>query len=77
MDHFALPDDALAIASARGVRTRNSTGATARSPGLRPDCAQGVGNRARGRHVQPERQTLDDYYDRLSQGHLPVVRGQH
>jgi oxygen-independent coproporphyrinogen III oxidase len=74
MDHFALPDDALAVAKRQGRLHRNFQGYS-----TQPDCDLiGLGVSAIGR-VGPiysqNAKTLDDYYDRLNQGRLPVVRG--
>jgi oxygen-independent coproporphyrinogen-3 oxidase len=74
MDHFALPDDALAIAKRQGRLHRNFQGYS-----TQPDCdliALGVSAIGRvGATYSQNAKTLDDYYDRLNQGHLPVVRG--
>ena len=74
MDHFALPDDALAVAKRQGRLHRNFQGYS-----TQPDCdLVGLGVSAIGR-VGPiysqNARTLDDYYDHLNQGRLPVVRG--
>jgi oxygen-independent coproporphyrinogen III oxidase len=74
MDHFALPDDALAVAKRQGRLHRNFQGYS-----TQPDCDLiGLGVSAIGR-VGPiysqNAKTLDEYYDHLNQGHLPVVRG--
>ena len=74
MDHFALPDDALAIAKRQGRLHRNFQGYS-----TQPDCdliALGVSAIGRvGATYSQNAKTLDDYYDRLNQGYLPVVRG--
>ncbi|MDP2769128.1 MAG: oxygen-independent coproporphyrinogen III oxidase [Giesbergeria sp.] len=74
MDHFALPEDALAIAKRPGRLHRNFQGYS-----TQPDCdliALGVSAIGRvGATYSQNAKTLDDYYDRLNQGHLPVVRG--
>ena len=74
MNHFALPDDALAVAKRQGRLHRNFQGYS-----TQPDCDLiGLGVSAIGR-VGPiygqNARTLDDYYDHLNQGRLPVVRG--
>jgi oxygen-independent coproporphyrinogen III oxidase len=74
MDHFALPDDALAVAKRQGRLHRNFQGYS-----TQPDCDLiGLGVSAIG-HVGPiysqNAKTLDEYYDHLNQGRLPVVRG--
>jgi oxygen-independent coproporphyrinogen-3 oxidase len=74
MDHFALPDDALAVAKRQGRLHRNFQGYS-----TQPDCDLiGLGVSAIGRIGATYSQnvkTLDEYYDAINQGHLPVVRG--
>jgi oxygen-independent coproporphyrinogen-3 oxidase len=74
MDHFALPDDALAVAQRRGMLHRNFMGYT-----TQPDCDMiGLGVSAIGRmgpcYAQNAR-TLDEYADAVRAGRLPIVRG--
>ena len=76
MDHFALPDDALATATAKrqGRLHRNFQGYS-----TQPDCDLiGLGVSAIGRigaTYQQNAKTLPEYYEALRQGQLPVVRG--
>lgn len=74
MDHFALPDDALAIAKRQGRLHRNFQGYS-----TQPDCdliALGVSAIGRvGPTYSQNAKTLEEYYDLLDQGRLPVVRG--
>ncbi len=74
MDHFALPDDALAAAKRQGRLHRNFQGYT-----TQPDCdlvALGVSAIGRmGASYSQNAKTLPEYYDALSQGRFPVVRG--
>ena len=74
MDHFALPDDALAIAKRQGRLHRNFQGYS-----TQPNCdliALGVSAIGRvGASYSQNAKTLDEYYDHLNQGRLPVVRG--
>jgi oxygen-independent coproporphyrinogen-3 oxidase len=74
MDHFALPTDALAIAKRQGRLHRNFQGYS-----TQPDCDLiGLGVSAIGRigaTYSQNAKTLDEYYDHLDQGRLPVVRG--
>ena len=74
MDHFALPEDALAIAKRQGRLHRNFQGYS-----TQPDCdliALGVSAIGRvGATYSQNAKTLDEYYDRINQGKLPVVRG--
>jgi len=74
MDHFALPEDALAVAKRQGRLHRNFQGYS-----TQPDCdliALGVSAIGRvGATYSQNAKTLDEYYDLLNQGRLPVVRG--
>lgn len=74
MDHFALPDDALAIAKRQGRLHRNFQGYS-----TQPDCdliGLGVSSIGRvGATYSQNAKTLEQYYDLLDQGHIPVVRG--
>ena len=74
MDHFALPNDALAVAKRQGRLHRNFQGYS-----TQPDCDLiGLGVSAIGRvgaTYSQNAKTLDEYYDALDQGRLPIVRG--
>jgi oxygen-independent coproporphyrinogen-3 oxidase len=74
MDHFALPDDALAVAKRQGRLHRNFQGYS-----TQPDCdliALGVSSIGRiGATYSQNAKTLEEYYDALDNGHFPVVRG--
>jgi oxygen-independent coproporphyrinogen-3 oxidase len=74
MDHFALPSDALAVARRQGRLHRNFQGYS-----TQPDTdliALGVSSIARmGAAYSQNAKTLEEYYDLLDQGRLPVVRG--
>ncbi|PXW98737.1 oxygen-independent coproporphyrinogen-3 oxidase [Sphaerotilus hippei] len=74
MDHFALPDDPLAQAKRQGRLHRNFQGYS-----TQPDCdlvALGVSAISRiGVTYSQNAKTLDEYYDGLRRGLLPVVRG--
>ncbi|MBL8532527.1 MAG: oxygen-independent coproporphyrinogen III oxidase, partial [Betaproteobacteria bacterium] len=74
MDHFALPDDELAVAQRQGRLHRNFQGYSTHS-----DCdLVALGVTAIGSigptYTQNVR-TLDEYFDRLDRGVLPVMRG--
>ncbi len=74
MDHFARPDDALAIAKREGRLHRNFQGYT-----TQPECdLLGLGVSAIGRigatHAQNAK-TLDAYYHAIHQGRFATVRG--
>ncbi|MES2012146.1 MAG: oxygen-independent coproporphyrinogen III oxidase [Pseudomonadota bacterium] len=74
MDHFALPEDDLAIAKRQGRLHRNFQGYS-----TQPDCdliALGVSAIGRvGATYSQNAKTLEEYYDHLNLGHFPVVRG--
>ena len=74
MDHFALPDDSLAIAKRQGRLHRNFQGYS-----TQPDCdlvGLGVSSIGKvGANYYQNAKTLDEYYDALRQGQLPVQRG--
>jgi oxygen-independent coproporphyrinogen-3 oxidase len=74
MDHFALPDDALAVAKRQGRLHRNFQGYSTQA-----DCdliALGVSSIGRiGSTYSQNAKTMEEYADLLDQGHLPVVRG--
>ena len=74
MDHFALPDDALAVAKRQGRLHRNFQGYSTQS-----DCDLiGLGVSAIGKvgaTYSQNAKTLQEYQDALDQGQLPVVRG--
>ncbi|MFW5431449.1 MAG: oxygen-independent coproporphyrinogen III oxidase [Methylophilaceae bacterium] len=74
MDHFALAKDDLAVAKRQGRLHRNFQGYS-----TQPDCDLiGLGVSSIG-HVgasySQNAKTLNEYYDLLDQGHIPVVRG--
>lgn len=74
MDHFALPNDSLAVAKRQGRLHRNFQGYS-----TQPDCdliALGVSSIGRiGATYSQNAKTLETYYDLLDQGRFPVVRG--
>ena len=74
MDHFALPNDPLAVAKRQGRLHRNFQGYS-----TQPDCdliSLGVSAIGRvGAGYSQNAKTLEEYYDYLDQGRLPVVRG--
>ena len=74
MDHFALPNDALAVAKRQGRLHRNFQGYS-----TQPDCDLiGLGVSAIGRigaTYSQNAKTLAEYGDLLDQGRLPIVRG--
>lgn len=74
MDHFALPQDPLAVARRQGRLHRNFQGYS-----TQPECdtiGLGVSSIGRvGAVYSQNAKTLEEYTDALSQGRLPVVRG--
>jgi oxygen-independent coproporphyrinogen-3 oxidase len=74
MDHFALPEDALAVARRQGRLHRNFQGYS-----TQPDCdlvALGVSAIGRiGAAYYQNAKTLPEYYESIAAGRLPVVRG--
>jgi len=74
MDHFALPDDSLAIAKRQGRLHRNFQGYS-----TQPDCDMiGLGVSSIGRvgaTYSQNAKTLEEYYDFLDQGRFPIVKG--
>ncbi|MES2952462.1 MAG: oxygen-independent coproporphyrinogen III oxidase [Pseudomonadota bacterium] len=74
MDHFALPNDSLAIAKRQGRLHRNFQGYS-----TQPDCdliALGVSSIGRiGATYSQNAKTMNEYCDLLDQGRFPVVRG--
>ncbi|NRF70971.1 oxygen-independent coproporphyrinogen III oxidase [Aquincola sp. S2] len=74
MDHFALRDDALAVAKRQGRLHRNFQGYS-----TQPDCdLLGLGVSAIGKvgaSYSQNAKTLPEYYDALRNGVFPVVRG--
>lgn len=74
MDHFALPNNALAIAKRQGRLHRNFQGYS-----TQPDCdliGLGVSSIGRiGATYSQNAKTMEEYCDLLDQGRFPVVRG--
>jgi oxygen-independent coproporphyrinogen-3 oxidase len=74
MDHFALADDALAIAKRQGRLHRNFQGYS-----TLPECdliGLGVSSIGRiGATYSQNAKTLDEYYDHIARGNFPVIRG--
>ena len=74
MDHFAKPDDELAVAQRAGRLHRNFQGYSTHS-----DCDMlsfGITSIGKvGASYSQNVKTLDEYYDRLDNGILPVYRG--
>jgi len=74
MDHFARPDDELAIAQRQGTLQRNFQGySTHRDCDLLAFGVSAIGNA--GSTYSQNVRTLDEYYERLDRGVLPCFRG--
>ena len=74
MDHFAKPDDELAVAQRQGRLHRNFQGYSTHAEADLIACGVSAISSVGMCYSQNEK-TLDDYYDRLDQGELPVTRG--
>ena len=74
MDHFAKPDDELAIAQHNGTLHRNFQGYTTHA-----DCdlvAMGVSSISSvAESYSQNAKTLEEYYAAIDAGHLPVIKG--
>jgi oxygen-independent coproporphyrinogen III oxidase len=74
MDHFALPQDELAIAKQQGALHRNFQGYS-----TQPDCdliGLGVSAISKiGKHYSQNVKNLSEYYESLRQDKIPVERG--
>ena len=74
MDHFAKPDDDLAIAQRQGRLHRNFQGySTLAEADLIACGVSAIG--ALGATYSQNEKTLDAYYERLDEGKLPIARG--
>ena len=74
MDHFAKPDDDLAVAQRQGRLHRNFQGYSTHADS--DLLAFGISAIGRiGPTYYQNTKTLDEYYDALDWGHLPVKRG--
>ena len=74
MDHFAKPDDELAVAQRQGRLHRNFQGYSTHAEADLIACGVSAISSV-GMCYSQNVKTLDDYYDRLDQGELPVARG--
>ncbi len=74
MDHFAKPDDELAVAQRQGLLHRNFQGYSTHAESDLIACGvSAIGSV--GMCYSQNAKTLEEYYDRLDQDELPVVRG--
>ena len=74
MDHFAKPDDELAVAQRQGLLHRNFQGYSTHAESEMIACGVSAISSV-GMCYSQNAKTLEDYYDRLDQGELPIVRG--
>ncbi|MES2355858.1 MAG: oxygen-independent coproporphyrinogen III oxidase [Pseudomonadota bacterium] len=74
MDHFAKPDDELSMAQRQGRLHRNFQGYSSHAESdLLAFGVSAIG--AIGPAYHQNHRTIDDYYDSLDRGQLPVMRG--
>ncbi|MBS0308437.1 MAG: oxygen-independent coproporphyrinogen III oxidase, partial [Proteobacteria bacterium] len=74
MDHFAKPDDSLAVAQRQGLLHRNFQGYSTHADANLIACGvSAIG--AVGATYSQNVKTLDAYYDRLDNNELPIERG--
>jgi oxygen-independent coproporphyrinogen-3 oxidase len=74
MDHFAKPDDELAIAQRQGRLQRNFQGYSTRAESELISCGVSAISAVGATYSQNEK-TLDAYYEKLDGGVLPITRG--
>jgi oxygen-independent coproporphyrinogen-3 oxidase len=74
MDHFAKPDDELAVAQRQGRLQRNFQGYSTRAEADLIACGVSAISAVGATYSQNEK-TLDAYYEKLDAGVLPVTRG--
>jgi oxygen-independent coproporphyrinogen-3 oxidase len=74
MDHFAKPEDELAVAQRQGRLQRNFQGYSTRAESELISCGVSAISAVGATYSQNEK-TLDEYYAKLDEGVLPVARG--
>jgi oxygen-independent coproporphyrinogen-3 oxidase len=74
MDHFAKPDDDLAIAQRQGRLHRNFQGYSTHADADLVSCGVSAIS-AVGATYSQNAKTLDEYYDRIERNELPITRG--
>ena len=74
MDHFAKPDDELAVAQRSGQLHRNFQGYSTHADTDMVSCGVSAISAVGASYCQNEK-SLERYYAGLDQGHLPVARG--
>ena len=74
MDHFAKPNDDLAVAQRQGRLHRNFQGYSTHAEAEMISCGVSAISAVGSTYSQNEK-TLDAYYERIEQGELPIARG--
>ncbi|MCU6500870.1 oxygen-independent coproporphyrinogen III oxidase [Rugamonas sp. A1-17] len=74
MDHFAKPDDELAVAQRQGRLQRNFQGYSTRAEAELISCGVSAISAVGATYSQNEK-TLEAYYEKLDDGKLPITRG--
>ncbi len=74
MDHFAKPEDELAVAQRQGRLQRNFQGYSTRAEAELISCGVSAISAVGATYSQNEK-TLEAYYEKLDEGKLPVSRG--
>ncbi|HVK95639.1 MAG TPA: oxygen-independent coproporphyrinogen III oxidase [Noviherbaspirillum sp.] len=74
MDHFAKPDDDLAVAQRQGCLHRNFQGYSTHAEAEMVSCGVSAISAVGATYSQNEK-TLEAYYERIEQGELPIARG--
>ena len=75
MDHFARPEDELAVAQRQGRLHRNFQGYSTHAGANLVSCGVSAISAVGNTYSQNEK-TLDEYYAALDEGRLPVARGK-
>jgi len=74
MDHFAKPNDDLAVAQRQGRLHRNFQGYSTHAEAEMVSCGVSAISAVGSTYSQNEK-TLEAYYERIEQGELPIARG--
>lgn len=74
MDHFAKPNDDLAVAQRQGRLHRNFQGYSTHAEAEMVSCGVSAISAVGSTYSQNEK-TLEAYYERIEQGELPITRG--
>lgn len=74
MDHFAKPNDELAVAQRQGRLHRNFQGYSTHAGSEMVSCGLSAISAVGATYSQNEK-TLEAYYERIEQGELPIARG--